>query len=160
MSSSAVTRSGFAKIIVAAGLLAGILDIADAIIFYGLRGVPAVRLLQGIAFALIGSAAFTMGMRSALLGLLLHFIIATTFAALYVFASAWLPLSRHPWLYGTLYGIAIYVVMNYIVLPLSHIRLRPLPPLFSLLNGIAALVVCVGIPIALIVRRYLPVNPS
>lgn len=160
MSSSAVTRSGFAKIIVAAGLLAGILDSADAIIFYGLRGVPAVRLLQGIAFVLIGSAAFTMGMRSAMLGLLLHFIIATTFAALYVFTSARLPLSRHPWLYGTLYGIAIYVVMNYIVLPLSHIRLHPLPPLFSLLNGIAALIVCVGIPIALIVRRYLPVNPS
>ena len=46
--------------------------------------------------------------------------------------------------------------MNYIVLPLSKIGLRPTPPLISLINGVAALVFCIGIPLAFIARRYVP----
>jgi hypothetical protein len=160
MSTVAVMRPSLVKVIAGAGLLAGTLDIADAILFYGLRGVSAERILQGIAFGLIGRAAFSLGARSALLGLLLHFFIATTVAAIYLLASRRLPLSRHPWLYGTLYGIAVYLVMNYIVLPLSHVGLRPLPPPVPLINGVAALILCVGIPVALIARRYLPSKPS
>ncbi len=156
MNPAAVERPRLPRVIAAAALLVGTLDIADAIIFYGLRGVPATRLLQGIAFALIGRSAYTQGMRSALLGLLLHFFIATTVTTIYLLASRRLPLSRHPWLYGTLYGIAVYVVMNYTVLPLSHIGPRPLPPLLPLINGIAALIVCIGLPLALIARRFLP----
>lgn len=154
------TRPSFAKIVAGAGLLAGTLDIADAIVFYGLRGVSAVRILQGIAFALIGRQALTLGVGSAILGLLLHFLIATTVAAIYLYASRRLPLSRHPLLYGTLYGMAVYIVMNYVILPLSHIGLRPLPPLGPFINGVAALIFCVGIPIALIARRYLSYEPS
>ena len=147
-------RPSLIKVIAGAGLLVGTLDILDAIIFYGLRGVPATRILQGIAFGLIGRTSYSMGMRSAALGLALHFFIATTWAAIYLLASRRLPLSRHPWLYGTLYGILIYTVMNYIVLPLSHIGLRPLPPLVRLINGVGALIVCIGLPLAFIARRY------
>lgn len=155
MPTAIATRPSFAMIVAAAGLLAGTLDIADAIVFYGLRGVSAVRILQGITFALIGRRAFTLGMGSAILGLFLHFLIATTVAAIYLYASRKLPLARHPLLYGTLYGMAVYIVMNYVILPLSHIGLRPLPPLGPFINGVAALIFCVGIPIALIARRYL-----
>jgi hypothetical protein len=150
------TRPGLFRIIAGAGLVAGTLDIADALIFYGLRGVPATRILQGIAYGMIGRASYTQGMRSVLLGLLLHFVIATTVAAIYILASRKLPLSSHPILFGSLYGVAIYLAMNYVVLPLSHVGLRPLPPLGPLINGVAALIFCVGIPIALIARRYLP----
>jgi hypothetical protein len=160
MSTATATHPSFAKLIAGAGLLAGTLDIADAIVFYGLRGVSGVRILQGIAFALLGPRAFTLGIKSAILGLLLHFFIAITIAAIYLYASRKLPLSHHPWLYGTLYGIAIYIVMNYIVLPLSHIGLRPLPPLIPLINGVAALIFCVGIPIALVARHYTPYKLS
>jgi hypothetical protein len=142
------------KAIALAGLCAGTLDIADAIIFYGVRGVPAMRILQGIAYGLIGHPAYAQGARSALLGLLLHFFIATSFATIYILASRRLRLSRHPLLYGAIYGVAIYAVMNYIVLPLSHIGLRPLPPPAALVNGVLALVVCVGIPIAFIARHF------
>ena len=150
------TRRGLIGTIATAGLVAGTLDIADALIFYGIRGVSPVRILQGIAYGLIGRDSYSQGMRSALLGLLLHFFIATTVAAIYVLASRKLSLSRRPLLFGALYGVAVYIVMNYMVLPLSHVGLRPLPPLVPLTNGVAALVFCVGIPIALIARKYSP----
>jgi hypothetical protein len=137
-------------------LIIGTLDIADAIIFYALRGVSPIRILQGIAFGLLGRPAFSGGIPTALLGLALHFFIAATVATIYILASRKFPLSRHPFLYGTLYGIAVYIVMNYVVLPLSHIGLRPLPPLVPLINGVAALIFCIGIPTALIAHRYIP----
>jgi len=160
MTTAAATRPNLTRVIAGAGLLVGTLDISDAFIFFGLRGVPPSHILQGIAFALIGSDAFKMGASSAALGLLLHFFIATTWTAIYLLASQRLPLSRHPWLYGTLYGIVIYVVMNYFVLPLSHIGLRPLPPLAPLINGVAALIACIGLPLAFIARRYVLYQPS
>lgn len=152
---TAAARPSLIKVIAGAGLLVGTLDILDAIIFYGLRGVPATRILQGIAFGLIGRTAYSQGMRSAALGLLLHFFIATTWTAIYLLASRRLPLARHPWIYGILYGSLIYIVMNYVVLPLSHIGLRPLPPLIPLINGVGALIVCIGLPLAFIARRHI-----
>jgi uncharacterized membrane protein YagU involved in acid resistance len=110
--------------------------------------------LQAIASGLLGPTAFTQGIRSALLGLLLHFFIAYTVTVLYLLAARRLPLYRHPFLYGTLYGLTIYIVMNYLVLPASRIGSRPTPPLVPLLNGVAALIVCIGIPLALIARRF------
>lgn len=146
---------GIIKMIAGGSLLVGTLDILDAIIFYGLKGVPAARILQGIAFGLIGRISYTLGMRSVVLGLLLHFFIATAWTAIYLLVSRRLALSRRPWLYGTIYGILIYIIMNYVVLPLSHIGLRPLPSLLSLINGVGALILCIGLPLAFIARRYL-----
>lgn len=156
MKTAADSRPHLLKIIAGATLLVGTLDIADAFIFYALRGVPPIRILQGIASGLLGRAAFREGLHSALLGLALHFFIAGTVATIYLLTSRRLPLSRHPFLYGTLYGIAVYCVMNYIVLPLSRVGPRPLfPPLIPFINGVAALIFCIGIPLALIARRYI-----
>lgn len=155
MKAAPVASSNVMKVTLWAGLLVGTLDIADALLFYGLRGVPAARILQGIAFGLIGPSSFTLGTLSVILGLLLHYVIATTVAAIYMLASLSLPLWRQPWLFGTLYGIAVYTVMNYMVLPLSHVGLRPIPAWIPLLNGIGAIIFLVGIPLALIGRRYL-----
>jgi hypothetical protein len=144
------------KVIAGATLLVGTLDISDAIIFYGLRGVSPTRILQGIASGVLGRAAFGMGHRSAFLGLFFHFFIAFSATTVFLLASRKLPLARHPFLYGTLCGVALYCVMNYIVLPLSKIGWRPIPPLIPLINGVAALVFCIGIPLAFIGRRYIP----
>jgi hypothetical protein len=154
------SRPQYLKAIALACLVAGTLDIADALIFYGLRGISPVRILQGIASGVLGRAAFSQGTESVLLGLLLHFFIATTWAAIYIFASRRLPLSRRPILWGSLYGIVVYLVMNYAVVPLSKIGPRPTPPLIPLINGVAALILCIGIPTALIARRYIPYKIS
>jgi hypothetical protein len=147
-------RSQFLKALVLGCIIAGTLDIADALIFYGLRGVSPIRILQGIAAGLLGRSSFSHGTATVVLGLLLHYFIATVVAAIYLLASRRLPLSRHPYLFGTLYVICVYIVMNYVVLPLSRIGPRPAPRLIPFLNGVAALVFCIGIPIALIARRY------
>jgi hypothetical protein len=160
MQTSPSSHPQFLKAIALSCLIAGTLDISDALIFYGLRGVSPVRILQGIAVGLIGRGAFTMGARSALLGLLLHYFIATTWATIYIFASRRLPLSRRPFLWGGLYGLVVYIVMNYVVVPLSRIGPRPTPPPVPLINAIAALVFCIGIPIALIARRFIPHKSS
>jgi hypothetical protein len=154
------SRPQYLKAIALACLVAGTLDISDALIFYGLRGISPIRILQGIASGVLGRAAFTQGTQSVLLGLLLHFFIATTWTAIYIFASRRLPLSRRPILWGSLYGIVVYLVMNYAAVPLSKIGPRPTPPLIPLINGVAALILCIGIPTALIARRYIPFKIS
>jgi hypothetical protein len=148
------------KVIAGATLLVGTLDISDAFIFYSLRGVTPTRILQGIASGVLGRAAFGMGNRSALLGLFFHFFIAFSATTVFLLASRKLPLARYPFLYGTLFGVALYIVMNYMVLPLSKIGLRPTPPLVPLINGVAALVFCIGIPLAFIARRYVSAQTS
>src|ERR1700722_3190164 len=126
-------RPALWKVIAGATLLVGTLDLSDAFIFYGLRGVTPTRILQGIASGVLGRAAFGMGQRSALLGLFFHFFIAFSATTVFLLASHKLPVARHPFLYGTLFGVALYLVMNY-VLPLSQIGLRPIPPLIPLIN--------------------------
>ncbi|HEX4576568.1 MAG TPA: hypothetical protein VH117_04415 [Edaphobacter sp.] len=142
------------KVIAAATLLVGTLDISDAFIFNHFRGISPTRILQGIASGVLGRAAFSMGARSALLGLFFHYFIAFSATTVFLLAGRKLPLGRQPFLYGTLFGVALYIVMNYIVLPLSKIGLRPTPPLPALINGVAALIFCIGIPLAFIARRY------
>jgi hypothetical protein len=144
------------QVIAGATLLVGTLDISDAFIFYGLRGVPPVRILQGIASGIYGRPALGMGHRSALIGLLCHFFIAFCATSVFLLAARRLPLAQQPWLYGSLFGVALYCVMNYIVLPLSKIGWRPTPPPVPFVNGVAALVFCIGIPLAFIARRYVP----
>jgi hypothetical protein len=144
------------KVIAGATLLVGVLDLSDAFIFYALRGIPPIRILQGIAGGIYGRAALGMGHRAALIGLLCHFFIAFSATTVFLLASRRLPLGRHPWIYGSLFGITLYIVMNYVVLPLSKVGLRPTPPLVPLINGVAALVFCIGIPLAFIARRFVP----
>lgn len=135
------------------GLAAGTLDILAAFLVYGLRGASPVRIMQSIAGGLYGQATFRGGAATAVLGLALHFFIATSAAAVFYAASRKMRvLVDRPVLAGVLYGVAVWIVMNYVVIPLSAIGRWPT------LNGLAAVIilvhmVCVGLPIALIVRR-------
>jgi uncharacterized membrane protein YagU involved in acid resistance len=108
-----------------AGLVAGTLDLAFAVIYYGQRGLGAVALLQGIASAAIGDSAFRGGAGSAMLGAFFHFLIAASAALVYYAASLRLPLAtRRPLLSGAIFGVLMYLAMRLIVLPLSHIGLH------------------------------------
>jgi hypothetical protein len=133
-------------------LAVGVLDILDAIIFFGLRGVAPIRLFQGIASGLLGRAAFSGGVPTAVLGGVLHFFIAFGVAGTYLVASRRLTgLRRSPWIYGPLYGIAVYVVMNYVVIPLSAVTVGP-RPVAQVVNGLAIHAFGVGLPSALAAR--------
>jgi hypothetical protein len=145
-------------------LTVGVLDILDAFVFFGVRnGVSPVRILHSIAAGLLGrEAARGGGIPTAVLGAFLHFFIAFVVVAVYVFASRRLPvLARRPLLFGALYGLTVYAVMNYVVLPLSATEgPAGLPPLPVLGNGLLIHMLGVGIPSALFARVAADAGPA
>jgi hypothetical protein len=137
------------------GLGAGIGDIAQAFIaFYLQSGAKPFRILQSIAAGLIGRSSFQGGVKTAILGGVLHFFIAFTAAAVYYTASRWIPfMTQRAVLSGLLYGEAVFVFMYFVVLPLSALG----SPHFSTatyVTGPVGHMFLVGLPIALAVRRY------
>lgn len=141
--------------VVLGGLVAGAFDITYAVVFsYLRRGVAPSRVLQSVASGLLGPAAYDGGAPVAALGLGLHFFIALVAAAVYVFASQYLSvLVRRPVLMGAVYGFGIFVVMNWVVLPLSRIGPRPFPRWDTLVTGLIVHMFLIGVPIALAARR-------
>lgn len=137
------------------GLIAGTLDICAAFLTAWLRsGVSPVRVLHFVASGLIGRAAFSGGAKTALLGLALHFLIATVATAVFYLASRkWLFLIERPVHFGLLYGVAVYLFMNFVVLPLSLVTRGPVT-VSGFVIGLLTIMFCVGLPIALIVRRF------
>lgn len=134
------------------GLVAGLLDIVYAMTFWGPHGVAPTRILQSVAAGLLGPAARDGGWMTALLGTVLHFAIATAMAWAYYLASGRFPaLIRKPIVYGMLYGIVLYGVMNLVVVPLSAAAGPPFT-LDWVLWSLAAHMVLVGIPCALFAR--------
>lgn len=149
-------RTQIRNAILAGGLAAGILDAIDAVIaFKAVLGFDPVPIYQFVASGLLGPSAFAGGAATALLGLAVHFLIAFVAAASFVLASVAVPAlrSRH-FLSGAVFGIGVYGVMNYIVIPLSRIPASPFSlPLF--LNGLIGHALLVGLPIAYAARHYL-----
>jgi uncharacterized membrane protein YagU involved in acid resistance len=139
-------------------LTVGTLDALDAFIFFGLRGVTPVRILQSIASGVLGRTAYQRGTGAALLGLALHFFIAFAIVITYVAAARlWPVLARRPWIVGPLYGIAVYLVMNLVVLPMSAAVVGTFPPpTASLANGVLIHMLGVGLPTALFARAATP----
>jgi len=130
------------------------LDITAAFVTWAPRGIRPAQILRGIASGLLGPKSFDGGWQTALFGTVLHFGIAFSAAGVFYGASRKLLfLRRRPVLSGVLYGIAVYVFMYWVVLPLSAYHKPP----FSISATIMAIVthiVCVGLPISLIVDRY------
>jgi hypothetical protein len=149
------------KVILLAGLIAGVLDILAAAITTMMRSRPPMRMLQSIASGVLGLNSYSGGLKTAALGLLLHFIIATGWAAIFFAASRKVPfLLQQPIVSGLLYGIAVYCLMNLVVLPLSAFPHQMSFPLSSVLIGVTIIMLCVGLPIALVVRRFSQYAPD
>ena len=142
------------RIIMLGGLIAGACDLTGAIVVSWLRaGVSPVRVMQSIAAGLLGAASYDGGARTAVLGVALHFMIATIWTAVFYFASRSLRfLVERPVPAGLLYGVIVYLFMNFVVLPLSAFPMRPVT-LTGRLIGMLIIMFCIGLPIALIVRR-------
>lgn len=104
------------------GLFAGTLDIADNLIFNQLRGITPKMVFQYIASGLIGMQAFRGGLPTVALGVAVHYSIAFIWTGVFYAASRKLAiLRRRPVLSGLVYGGAIYLFMNFIILPLSGV---------------------------------------
>jgi len=150
-------RSKALQTILVAGLIAGTLDITAAFLLSALRATNPhnpIWVLQSVASGLLGADSFRGGFASAALGAACHYLIALSAAAVFYAASRKLPfLVQHPVVSGLAYGIVVYSVMNFVVLPLSAFPFKLSYPPAVLLRSLLVIMVCVGLPIALVVRR-------
>ena len=144
-------RLSAAQAILFGTLTVGTLDALDAIIFFGLRsGAKPIRIFQGIAFGLIGPAARQGGLKTAALGVFLHYFIAFGIVLTYYLVSRRVRLlTARPVVCGLLYGLVAYAVMNLVVLPLSKVGGPSMPATPVLVNGLLIHMFGVGLPSAL-----------
>lgn len=145
------------RVVAVATLAVATLDMLDCVVVYGLlRGVTAVQCFQGVASGLLGRAAFQGGWGTALLGGGLHLFNAVVIVSAYFLASRRLPLLvRRPVAGAVLYGCCVFLVMNYVVIPLSAARVLRLTWV-NLVNGIAGHIIAVGLPCLWMVRATSP----
>lgn len=156
-------RPQFPRAILWGWLICGTLDIVSALLdAQGQLGIGPQRLLQGMAGALLGPASFEHGLASAALGLVMHYSVAFTVTEVFYLLSRRFPmLIKWPVLSGLLYGAVVFLVMFRVVIPLT-IELRSLYltmpfnhtwPKLRLTQFLIHLF-CIGVPIALSVRRW------
>jgi len=147
--SPTTTRSNsLATPILVGGLIAGTFDAIAAILTFGWG------MARGIASGLLGAKALTGGAGVWLLGLALHYFIAISAAAIYCYSSRKLGFLREHFIVcGVFYGIAIYLVMNLVVVPLSAFPF-PVGPFTvrALYQGLLIHMIFIGLPIAASLR--------
>jgi uncharacterized membrane protein YagU involved in acid resistance len=112
------------RAILTAGFVAGTIDIGAACV---INSVGPVLILKAIAGGILGAASFRGGAVVALFGLVLQWLMSWIIAAVYLVAAANLPIVRRSWiLSGLAYGVVVFVVMSYVVMPLSAVGHAPI----------------------------------
>jgi uncharacterized membrane protein YagU involved in acid resistance len=137
------------------GLIAGTLDITENLVFNAFRHITPVQIFQYIASGLTGAWAFRAGMESVALGVAIHYTIALFWTVVYFAASRRLGiLIRRPVVCGLAYGAAVYLIMNFVVLPVTRVpHARAAMTVASRVSGVLALLFCIGVTVAVLVRR-------
>jgi hypothetical protein len=140
--------------VVLGGVVSGVLDALDGVVAYdAILGLNPIQVLQYIASGALGESAFEGGLVSAALGSVFHFVIAFVAATVYAVAAKNIRVLRSQWVAaGLIYGVWVWVFMNFGVLPFSSVD-GPAPTLPLVLNGVIGHAVLVGLPIAYFARR-------
>jgi uncharacterized membrane protein YagU involved in acid resistance len=115
--SGAVGTRHYARPILRAGLIAGTIDIGAACL---INGLGPIVILQAIASGVLGKASFRMGLPAATLGLVLQWLMSVLIAGIFAVGSSRLSTVRRNWIVsGVAYGVVVFFVMNFVVVPLS-----------------------------------------
>lgn len=142
---------GFMATLAITALIAGSLDILAAIII--LANGHAEATFRYIASAAFGPAAKT-GAGMAATGAFFHYLIAASFVTFYFIIYGYIPLLRKSLILTTIfYGLFIWAVMAFIVLPLTKLHIGPFNLTGALLN-VVILIVCVALPAVWMRSRY------
>lgn len=141
------------KPVVLATFLCGTLDILLAVFLTLMRGREPAAMLRFVA-----SGPFTKatdwGVAGSFLGLGVHFTLMAIMVSVFVIATRSQPsLLDYPLLWGVIYGLLTYVVMNLVVVPLRFPAAWP-PSALSIGTQLFAHIALVGVPTALIARHY------
>ena len=111
---------------------------------------------RAIASGLLGARAFQGGVVTWILGVVLHFVIAFLAATVYCLASRRLEfLKDHFFVCGLFYGVAVFLVMNLVVLPLSAVPFKVGPfTVRAMIQGLLVHMFLIGLPIAFSLRKF------
>jgi hypothetical protein len=146
--------------VVNATLAAGTLDILSAFVFAGMAGVTPAQVLRYVASGPFGDSMRSGGMGATITGLFVHYglmlIMVTVFALM---VDRFRRMRDHWYAWGAAYGVAIYLVMYWLVVP-TRFGSVPKTDLWSVGNALFSHIVCVGLPMAYIIARRHSRNPS
>jgi hypothetical protein len=145
------------RAILLGGIIAATIDIGAACLING-RSVPFI--LHSIAGGLLAERSYAGGTRTAMLGLLLQEAMGILIAAMYVLAAESLTALRRRWVpWGLFYGAVIFVVMNYVVVPLSAWHVVPHFSGWKLVGNLAAMFLF-GVIVAYFASRRAGTRPE
>ena len=149
-----MSKSIFSFHVLKAGLFVGTLDILAALLHYFIKtNKDPLPVLKFIASGVFGKEAFTGGNSMYTWGLVFHFIIAIAFTIFFFWVYSIVPsLFKYRLLTGIIYGLFVWAVMQFIVLPLSNAPKMAFRPLNAMLAA-AILVICIGIPLAFLAGK-------
>lgn len=130
-------------------VVSGTLDAIDgSTYFYVVRHANPLEVLQFIASGWFGEKAFTMGLLGSLIGMVSHYGIAIVLAAIYVLTAMALPYLKRHWIaLGLTYGAAVFLTMNFVVLPQTNVVDWGVTAIY-IVHGLISHAILVGLPIA------------
>jgi uncharacterized membrane protein YagU involved in acid resistance len=107
----------------------------------------------------LGNAAFTGGLATALLGVFFHYLASFVIAGVFILSAARIPLLRRNIIVGSLlYGVGVFIVMNFIVLPLSAAPPLPVSTMPQIIELLIEHILVIGLPLGILVRRNANTN--
>lgn len=158
---SPAARDSLLRLSVTGGIISGVLHllIQQGIVFGLILKTPMIDQLQFVASGIMGESAFAGGLTTALLGLVLDFIMITIMAGVFILSVDRIPLLRRNVIVGSiLYGFGVFIVMNLIVLPLSAAPVLPAPPMWLFIELVLQHILLIGLPLGILVQRNAKTN--
>ena len=151
----------FTKTILLITLIAGTLDILSAITHISINtGKFPSWIFKAIAGGVLGrERAMSGGWATGLLGFFIHYLITFLFTLFYFLIYPRVPLLwKNKYLSAIGLGWFVFVVMNYLVLPLCALPYSP-PKFPGAFVGLVMLPIVIGLPVAIGASRYYGKNP-
>lgn len=136
-------------------LIAGTFDILLVFLeSYLLNNIKPEIVLKFITSGLIGVKAFEPNKLLVMLGLMIHYAITAIVAIIYIKPNTFNQFKiNNKYLSGILYGLCVWLIMNFIVIPLSNTPTLN-RSIFEIAISIIIQIVAVGLPIALGYAKY------
>jgi hypothetical protein len=141
------------KNIFIAGLIAGTLDAIAAILLFAKPPDlhHASMIFRYIASGLLGKTAYSAGIIYPVAGLMLHYLIATVWSAVYFQGLSRLFKPGSVWAKAILLACLVWIIMNGLVMPLCGMTARNSG--WAIMRSFLVLVVCVGLPVTWIAEK-------
>ncbi|MES2796039.1 MAG: hypothetical protein V4683_08740 [Bacteroidota bacterium] len=153
-------EGSFWKAILKAGFWAGSIDLVVAHLHQFIKtGHFPEKLLHYIAGGALGlENGMAGGIGSQLLGILIHYFIAFSFAILFfMIAPKLFALKINKYLLGIIYGIMVGAVMTFLILPFTQLPQTPFIFSKSIVNWLI-LAFAFGLPLSILAYKYFNSN--